>query len=466
MSPNPLRKIPSVGELLDSPPLRKVLDRLSHNVVVSTARTVLDELRTEVQTAATEKTLPSVADLAERIAQRILEGELHALRPVINATGILLHGELGRAPLAEEAVEEVAAVARDYASLELDFTSGRPSRRTTAVEELLRELTGAEAATVVNNNAGATMLTLSALAAGREVVVSRGQLIEIGGDCHLPKLMAASGAVLREVGTANKTRLDEYAEVICDETAALILVHSSDFIVAGSSASVGIEELAELGRRHKVPVIHDIGSGTMLDVGQFGVDDEPVVAQSIKAGADLALFSGDKLLGGPQCGVIVGRRDLVDRLERHPMARALRVGKLTLAALAATLRLHHDPQQARCTIPLLCLLTTSVENLQSRAERLAPQMAATGIVAEAEVVTETTCLWGGDVPNRQLPTRCVALKPAGMSVDRLATLLRTSTPSIVGRVQPDCLMLDLRSVLPRQDLQMVAVLEALDSGKH
>ncbi len=467
MPQNPLRKIPSIGELLESPSLRKVVDRLSHNVVVSTARTVLDELRTEVQTAATERTLPSVTDLAERIARRITEGEVRVLRPVINASGILLHTGLGRAPLAEEAVEEIAVVSRGYASIETDLASGRQSPRMAAVEDLLKELSGAEAALVVNNNAGATMLTLAALAAGREVIVSRGQLIEIGGDYRLPKVISAAGAVLREVGTTNKTHPSDYAEAIDERTAALMLVHPSNFVVAGFSASVGVEQLVQLGRQHKLPVIHDIGSGAMIDFGPFGINDEPIVADSIEAGADLVLFSGDKLLGGPQCGVILGRKALIDRLGIHPLARALRVGKLALAALAATLRLYRDEEKARHAIPLLSLLTTSVENLQDRAERLAPQMAEAKVIAEAEVVAETTYL-GGDhlgedsVPTQQLPTRCVALKPARMSADRLATSLRTATPSVVGRVQQDRLLLDLRSVLPRQDLQLLAALEALD----
>jgi len=465
MSPNPLRNIPSVNELLESPPLRGLVERISHNAVVSTVRTALDELRNEMQTAASERTLPSVSDLAERIAQRIVRHEVPSLRPVINATGILLHTGLGRAPLAEEAIEDMAAVARDYASVELDLTSGERSQRKLAVEGLLKELTGAEAAVVVNNNAGATMLTLSAVAAGREVIVSRGQLIEIGGSFRLPEVMAACGAVLREVGATNKTWLKDYTHAIGEQTGALLLVHPSNFVVVGFTADVDIAELVRLGRQHDVPVIHDVGSGAMLDFGQFGFSGEPVVKESIEAGADLVLFSGDKLLGGPQCGIVVGRKDLVQRVARHPMARALRVGKLTLAALAATLRLHRDPEKARRAIPLLHLLATSAENLKNRAERLAPQMAAAKAVAEAEAVSGVTYLGGGSIPTQGLSTWCVALKPSSSSVDRLAAALRTGTPSVVGRVQQDRLWLDLRSVLPRQDAQLVAAVEALDPAK-
>ena len=322
MPTNVLRNLPSVSELLESPPLKKLVDRVSHNVVVARVRDFLDDLRTEVQTAATELKVPAIGELAERIAHRILEDDEPALHPVINATGVLLHTGLGRAPLAEVAIAEIAATARDYASVELDLRSGRRSQRTLAVEGLLTELTGAEAALVVNNNAGATMLALAALAAGREVVVSRGQLIEIGGSYRLPDVMTACGAVLREVGATNKTRLDDYARAIGSQTAALLLVHTSNFVVVGFTEDVSLGDLVKLARPHQLPVIHDIGSGALVDFAQFGCTGEPVASASIKQGADLVLFSGDKLLGGPQCGVIVGRRSLVETIAKHPMTRA------------------------------------------------------------------------------------------------------------------------------------------------
>ncbi len=462
MSPNPLRNIPSVGELLDAPPLKALVDRISHNAVVSAVRKALDEMRTEVQTAAAEMTLPNVPDLAERIARRIMENETPLLRPVINATGILLHTGLGRSPLADEAIAEMTSVARDYASVEMDLPTGRRSHRSLAVEGLLKELTGAEAATAVNNNAGATMLTLAALAGGREVIVLRGQLIEIGGSFRLPEVMAASGAVLREVGSTNKTHLSDYARAVGEQTAALLLVHPSNFVVVGFTESAELPELVELGRKHKLPVIHDIGSGALLDFSRFGFRGEPVARESIRAGADVVLFSGDKLLGGPQCGIIAGRKSLLEKIERHPLARALRVDKITLAALAATLRLYRDPEKARLAVPLLRLLTTSEENLKNRAERLAPQMAALkALISSAEAISDVTYLGGGSIPTQQLPTWCVALKPASWTVDRLAAALRTGAPAVVGRVREDRLLLDLRSVFPRQDTEMLSALEAL-----
>jgi L-seryl-tRNA(Ser) seleniumtransferase len=464
MPNNPLRNIPSVSELLESPPLRALVDRVSHNVVVRGARSFLEELRSEIRERTPDWSIPSPTELAERIARYILQHEKPPLRPVINGTGILLHTGLGRAPLAEAAVEALAAVARDYASVELDLASGERSQRVVAVSDLLRQLTGAEAAAVVNNNAGATLIVLAALAAGREVIVSRGQLIEIGGSFRLPEVMSAGGATLREVGTTNKTRLTDYEQAIGERTAALMRVHTSNFRVVGFTEEVPLAELVKLGRDRNVPVIDDIGSGALVDFARFGCRGEPVAAESIEQGADVVLFSGDKLLGGPQCGIIVGRRELIKKISTHPLMRALRVDKLTLAALAATLRLYRDESAAMREVPLLSLLCTPVENLHNRAARLAPQFAALPVVAGAQPVADVTYLGGGSVPTQQLPTWCVAIMPRGMTVDTLARRLRLGTPAVVGRVQQDQLRLDLRSVFPRQDQQLVEAVAALSAA--
>jgi L-seryl-tRNA(Ser) seleniumtransferase len=466
MAANPLRHIPSVTELLETPRLKGLVDRVSHNVVVSSVRTYLDKLRADLRTAAADMRLPSPSELAEKIARRILQEERPTLRPVINATGILLHTGLGRAPLAEAAIEDLVAVGRDYASVELDLDSGQRSQRVVAVEGLLRQITGAEAACVVNNNAGATLLTLAAIAAGKDVITSRGQLIEIGGSFRLPDVMAASGATLREVGTTNKTRLKDYEQAICDRTAALLHVHTSNFRVVGFTEEVPLADLVSLGRKHRLPVIHDIGSGALVDFAQFGFHGEPIAADSIRDGADLVLFSGDKLLGGPQCGIIVGRRDLVQRIASHPLMRALRVDKLTFAALAATLRIYRDPEKAREEIPLLHLLGTSIENLKDRAERLAPQMAGASAVKEAHAVADVTYLGGGSIPAQQMPTWCVSLAPREMGVDQFARALRLGAPAVIGRVKEGRLLLDLRSVPPRQDRLLVSAVEALSAPKR
>ncbi len=463
--PNPiLKNIPSVNELLESPPLRSLVDKVSRNVVVSEVRAFLDNLRGDLQAAAADMAIPSPGELAERIAQWIDKDQQPRVRPVINATGILLHTGLGRAPLAQEAVEEIAAVAQGYSSLEIDIKTGQRSQRVQAVEKLLCELTGSEAATVVNNNAGATLLTLAAVAAGREVIVSRGQLIEIGGSFRLPEVMQTSGATLREVGTTNKTRIADYEKAIGPSTAALMRVHPSNFKIVGFAQEATLAELVELGHRHHLPGIDDIGSGALIDFARYGLEGEPVATGSVQAGADLVLFSGDKLLGGPQVGIIVGRRNLIQQISRHPLMRALRVDKLTLAALAATLRLYRDPHKAEISLPLLSLLATSVDNLKNRAERLAPQMAAAPGIARAEPVRDSAFLGGGSLPTQQLATWCVALAPAEGSADELAMALRTGSPSVVGRIQRDLVLLDLRSVPARHDELLLKAVEEFRTG--
>ncbi len=459
---NVFRNIPSVNELLDSPPLRTLVERVNRNVVVSGVRDFLDNLRSEVPTSASDIPLPTARELAERIAQWILYEERPSLRPVINATGILLHTGLGLAPLAPQAIDAMVSVSRDYASVEMDLTTGRRSHRVEAVSRLLCKLTGSESAAVVNNNAGATLITLAALAAGKEVIVSRGQLVEIGGSYRLPEVMEVSGARLREVGTTNRTCIEDYRQAIGPETAALMRVHTSNYVVQGFTEETPLAEIVALGKKHQLPVIDDIGSGALWDYSQYGVGPEPSPVASIHTGADVALMSGDKLLGGPQCGIILGREELIDRITRHPLARALRVDKVTLAALAATLRIYQDPDQLEQRLPLVSLLATPLANLQNRAERLATQLQAAAAIETAQAVQDSTFLGGGALPAQKVDTWCVALAPARTSVDTLATKLRSGPHALCGRVQNDRLMLDLRTVFPRQDADVVRAILALD----
>ena len=459
--PNALRNIPSVNELLDSPPLKSLVQRVSHSTVVSGVRKFLDNLRAEAASRASAMGIPTPNELAERIADWIATEERPPLRPVINATGILLHTGLGRAPLADEAVSAVKDVSAGYASVEVDLITGERSQRVVAVEKLLTRLTGAEAAAVANNNAGATLLTLAALAGGKEVIVSRGQLIEIGGSYRLPEVMSASGAVLREVGTTNKTRIGDYESAITEQTGGLMRVHTSNYVISGFTEQPALTELVSLARKHSLPLIDDIGSGALVDLGRYGISGEPVAGDSIRAGADVVLFSGDKLLGGPQCGIIVGRRSLIQKIMKHPLMRALRVDKMTLAALAATLRLYGDLEVAERSVPLLSLLSTPLENLKNRAERLAPQVAATGAVAKAEPVEDVAYLGGGSVPTQQIGTWCIALTPRQGTVDALSDALRAGNPSVVGRIKSGRLLLDLRSVFPRQEADLIGAVQAL-----
>lgn len=454
---NVLRNIPSVSELLESPPLKSLVNRVNRNVVVTGVRRFLDDMRMQVQSAAAN--VPAPAELAQRIADWITTDQQTSLVPVVNATGFILHAELGRAPLAEEAIQAVAAVSRGYTNLEIDLASGEPCQRVGAVESLLIRVTGAEAATVVNNHAAATLLTLAALATGREVLVSRGQLIETGDKYRLPLIISASGAVLREVGTTNVTQIDDYAGAIAPQTAAIMRIHTSNFAVVGHTQETPLAELVPLGRKNNVPIIDDIGDGALIELSRYGIPGEPVAADSIRAGADLVLFSGDKLLGGPPCGVIIGRHSLVQQITEHPLMRACRVDKLTLAALAGTLRLYQDLELAERSVPLLSLLATPLENLRQRAERIAPQIAATGVAA-VEIVPGKAYLSGDSLPHQALATICLALTPHARTVDQLATALRTGTPAVVGRIHEGRLLLDLRSVPPRDDVQLVAAVEA------
>ena len=462
MPTNPLKNIPSVHELIESPPLRTLVDKVSHNVVVSEVRSFLDNLREDLREATNEVVLPAAGDLAEKIAQWIATEQRPKLCPVINATGILLHTGLGRAPLADEAIQEICAIASGYASVEVDLETGNRSQRVQSVTKLLCELTGAEAAAVTNNNAGATMLTLAALGTGKEVIVSRGQLVEIGGSYRLPDVMRVSGAQLCEVGTTNKTRIADYEHALNENTAALMRVHPSNFVIDGFTEQASLEELVALGRQHRIPVIDDIGSGALIDFSKYGILDEPLASRSIKQGADVVLFSGDKLLGGPQCGIAVGSAKWIKAITQHPMMRAMRVDKITLAALAATLRLYRDPSHAEQSIPLLSLLSTTTENLKNRAERLAPQLAAASAVESADVVAGDAYLGGGSVPTQRLETWCVVLQPAKRSVDTLAKELRSGIQPVFPRVQQDRLWLDLRSVFPKQDLALVEAVQAID----
>lgn len=460
---NVFRNIPSVNELLDSPPLRQLVDRANRNTVVAGVRRFLDDLRAEIQTAAADIKVPTPSELAERIAHWIATESQPNLRPAINATGILLHTGLGRAPLAESAIQAMNDVARGYASLEIDVATGERSQRVQDAAEALADLTGAEAATVVNNNAAATMLTLAALAAGREVIVSRGQLVEIGGSYRLPDVMQVSGAALREVGTTNKTRIDDYRAAIGPNTAALMRVHSSNFAIVGFTEQASLAELVALSAKHQLPLIDDLGSGALEDLSAYGISGEPVVADSVRAGADVVLFSGDKLLGGPQCGIILGRKPLIRQIMQHPLSRALRVDKLTLAALLETLRLHHDRQAAERSLPLLSLLSTSVANLQQRAQRLGPQLSACPAIKSAEPVESQAYLGGGSVPSQGIASWALALEPARGSVAELAAALRTGTPAVFGRISKDRLLLDLRAVFPRDDMRLVDAVQQIQA---
>ncbi len=450
------RDIPSVHRLLEAPQLKDWIEHLPRRWVVDAARQVLDDHRRVLARGDDAPGEPDCDEWVRRIVTALQLRRKSKLRAVINATGVILHTGLGRAPLAGSAVSALLDVADRYASVEIDLTSGRRSQRVSVVAGSLCSLTGAQAATVVNNNAAATLIVLAALTnqgSTNEVIVSRGELVEIGGSFRLPQIMKASSAVLREVGTTNKTYVHDYEEAIGINSAALMKVHTSNYQVTGFTQSVAITELVQLGKKHAVPVVHDIGSGALADSEML--EQEPRAAESIRAGADLVLFSGDKLLGGPQSGIIVGNPFWVSQVERHPLMRAMRVDKLTLAALEATLRLHADPARAAREVPVMVMARTPIHQLRRRAEVLAKR-----IGGPVQITPSVAYLGGGSMPSHELSSVALTLRGVTCGESELAHRLRTGNPSVVGRIQEGLVWLDLRTVLPEQDQLLAAAVHA------
>lgn len=452
-----LRKLPSVDHLLGQPAVASLLADYPRGELVRVIRQVLERCRAALL-AGHEVEVDTPA-LALDIRQRLYERAHANLRKVINATGIVLHTGLGRAPLAEEALEALADVAGGYCNLELDLESGRRGSRHDHLRELLRELCDVEDAMVVNNNAAATYLALNTFAAGREALVSRGQLVEIGGSYRMPDIMAAAHCRMVEVGTTNRTRIGDYEKAITEQTAVIVRVHTSNYRVVGFTESATLHELIALARRHHLVFIDDLGSGLLTDElplpagdpdapATFTLGDEPTVKQSIAAGADLALFSGDKLLGGPQAGVIIGRRDLVEALRKNPLARAFRPGKLTLAALEATLRLYRDPQTILERVPCLRKLARSIGELRAAADELAELIAAA--LPEADVTTrpDHSEAGGGSLAAVPFPTTVVEVRPDGTEADSVAHALRLRELPIICRVRDSALVFDPRTLDP------------------
>lgn len=373
------------------------------------------------------------------------------LRPVVNATGVVVHTNLGRAPLCREALEEIFSVARGYSNLEYRLAEGRRGSRYEHVAGLLRELTGAEEALVVNNNAAAVLITLNTLARGREVIVSRGELVEIGGSFRMPAVMAWAGCVLREVGTTNRTHLRDYEEAINDNTALLMKVHKSNYAIVGFTREVSGAELVALGRRYGIPVVEDLGSGCLVDFSRYGLRREPTVQEIVRTGVDVVTFSGDKLLGAPQAGIIVGRRELVERIRQNPLNRALRIDKLTLAGLEATLRLYLDEKLAVERIPVLRMILKPAEEVRREARRLKRLLDRIGLPGFSFKVVPTVCRTGGGaLPVADLPSYAVAVEARDLSAEELHEHLRTGSPPVVGRVEEGRFLLEVRTVFPEE----------------
>jgi len=447
------RVIPSIEQLRQRDAVRALEAGHGHALVVEALREAADALRAAVAdgTAAPATAEEAAGAIEATIGARLAARFRPSLDRAINATGVIVHTNLGRAPLAAAAARRVAELAAGYTNLEYDLEAGRRGARDVHAERLICRLTGAEAAVVANNNAAATLLVLAALAAGREVIISRGELVEIGGGFRVPDVMAQSGAHLREVGTTNRTRAADYAAAISDRTALILRVHPSNFRIEGFTERPALEEIVALGRRFGVMVAEDLGSGWLGGpAGQPGgpLAQEPTVGATIAAGVDVASFSGDKLLGGPQAGIVVGRRDAVARIRKHPLMRAMRVDKMTYAALEATLQEYLAGRAAE-TIPVARMIALTPAEIEPRALALAGRLAAAGL--RAEVIAGFSTIGGGSAPGSALPTRLVAIGLAGESADALEAKLRRLDPPVIARIEDDRLVLDLRTVAPEED---------------
>ncbi len=447
-SQDALRRLPSVDRLLQGEAASRWVAALGRDLVVEACREALEAERRRVlsgEAYAGEEAL--WADVVARLQATVQP----TLRPVINASGVVIQTNLGRSPLSEATLDAMRRAGEGYSNLEYDLAAGERGSRYVHAEALLTRLTGAEAGLLVNNNAGAVLLALSALARGREVIISRGQLVEIGGGFRIPDVMAQSGAQLVEVGTTNRTYASDYRAAITGETAALMRVHSSNFRVIGFTHQPTLDELVALAHERGLPLIDDLGSGTLLDTAPYGLAHEPTVQESVAAGADVVTFSGDKLLGGPQAGIIVGRADLVAQLRRHPLTRALRVDKTTIAGIQANL-LHYVKGEATREVPIWRMIAATADEVAARARALIAALGEAG--ARCEVVLGQSMIGGGSLPEETLPTALIAVEISAPS--DAARALRLGDPAVVSRVQDDLLLLDLRTVLPREEEALIA----------
>lgn len=446
-----LRGIPKVDEVLKQEPLFMLSETLGASVVKDAARAVIDELRQQIlalgdgESKNFDTELMSIEAAVNATLARLNDDSEFNLHSVINATGTILHTNLGRAPLTKDAVDNVMAVSQGYSNLEYNVAEGKRGSRHDIVGDLIAELTGAEDAMVVNNNAAATMIVLASMGAGKEIVVSRGELVEIGGAFRIPDIMEQSGATLHEVGTTNKTKVSDYEDAINEETGALMKVHKSNYEICGFTEEASLEELVALGKKAKLPVIYDMGNGLMLDMSEFGLR-EPNVPASLGTGIDVILFSGDKLLGGPQAGIIAGKKEYIKAMKKHPLARAMRVDKMTFAALEATLRKYKDEKLALKDIPVLSMIAASKEEMYAKAERFANKIRLANRDAVIDIVEVEDQIGGGSAPMVRLPGYAVTVQVGKKSAKAMERKLRKADTPIVARIHEDQLLLCVRTI--------------------
>ena len=444
-----LRKLPGVDHVLELWDKKEPAEDVPRTVLVRSIRTTLDQLRAKILAGdeAVDKTTFDEGHLLQLVKQRANKSMEFRLKRTINATGVVVHTNLGRSLLPESVAQHVAEISGRYSNLEFDLEKGARGSRYSCVEEILCEITGAEAAMVVNNNAGAVFLSLETIAKGKEVIVSRGELVEIGGSFRIPDVMARSGAKLVEVGTTNRTHLRDYEQAIRNETALLLKVHTSNYSILGFTADVSLQDLVALGAKYHLPVMNDWGSGNFVDFSKYGLTAEPTVQETMATGVDVVTFSGDKMLGGPQAGIILGRKDVLECIKGNPLTRALRIDKLTLAALEAVLHLYRDESKAVEAIPTLRMLTLSPKVIANRARRLRTRLKKLGDDRlQTVIMNASSRVGGGALPLQELPTKCVGVKIDGLSTNAIERLMRESSPPIIGYIEDDLFVMDVRTI--------------------
>ena len=451
------RDLPSVDRVMSSDGMAALTESYPRDWVVDLVRRELDRARQKIRDGGKA---PSAGDVADGVGGELRSINEVAPRQVINATGVIVHTNLGRAPLSQSAIDAMTQAARGYTDLEMDLSTGRRGSRQAHLQSLLQQVTGAEAALAVNNNASALLLGLSALSVGKEVIVSRGEAVEIGGGFRIPDVLKQSGATLVDVGTTNRTYIRDYQDAITDNTSAMLKVHSSNFRVEGFTAEVEPSELVELSKERGIPVLHDVGSGALLPTEAYGLAHEPTPQQSIAAGVGLVFFSGDKLLGGPQSGIVVGQTELVRRLERHPLARAVRIDKMSLAGLTATV-LHYLKQEAEAEVPIWKMISAGEQGIKDRVTRWKNQLSLPG-----EVISGRSAIGGGSLPGETLPTWVLALSCEGDAggPERVMRRLREADPPVIARIEDDRVILDPRTVTPDDEEALLSALREAFSG--
>lgn len=449
MKNNLFAKIPSTDKLLKL--AKEKFPQQPQTLLKNQINLFLDQLRNKIKKNELKAQDLNLENICKPLFQFLKQNTETSLRQVINATGVVVHTNLGRSLLGKEVIEAISNICGCYSNLELDLSTGKRGSRYSHVEEILCEITGGEAALVVNNNAAAVLIILESLAKDKEVIVSRGELVEIGGSFRIPDVMKKSGAILREVGTTNRTHLKDYEQAITENTGALLKVHTSNYRIIGFHKEVSLKELVSLGKKYHLPVIKDLGSGNLISFAKYGLTnfDEPTVKEVLKTGVSVASFSGDKLLGGPQAGIIVGKKEIVEQIKKNPLNRALRIDKMTLAGLEATLRIYLDEKKALKQIPTLALIFTPLSTLNNRASALARKL-RTLTTFKIQKVRSTSKVGGGSLPEQELPTYVVKVKPNNFSVEELRERFLKTSPPLIGRVEESWFCLDVRTILPSQ----------------